>query len=176
MAQLETPIVVPPAAPDLFARFARGEAAFAQAGCAECHRGDLVLRESTWVERSDTTDGPGVTVELLRDGDAPRGSGRVRLFSDLKRHDMGASLAERVDAPSGVPARVFLTRPLWGLAESAPYLHDGRASTIVEAIRAHDGEARAARDAFAALPAESRIDLEIFLRSLSRAPRVEVPR
>ena len=33
------------------------------------------------------------------------------------------------------------TPPLWGLRDSAPYLHDGRAATLEEAIELHGGEA-----------------------------------
>src|SRR5207244_4179373 len=79
----------------------------------------------------------------------------VHLFSDLKRHDMGAGLA--TPAPQGkIPARVFLTRPLWGLAVTAPYLHDGRAPTVHEAIVLHGGEATKARDAYLALDEPAR--------------------
>jgi CxxC motif-containing protein (DUF1111 family) len=67
-----------------------------------------------------------------------------------------------------------LTRPLWGLAESPPYLHDGRAATIPEAILAHGGEAKEARDAFAALSPESQANVHIFLLSLTREPKVRV--
>ncbi|TMB09207.1 MAG: hypothetical protein E6J66_15290, partial [Deltaproteobacteria bacterium] len=31
------------------------------------------------------------------------------------------------------------TQPLWGLRTQANMLHDGRATTINDAIRAHDG-------------------------------------
>jgi len=49
----------------------------------------------------------------------------------------------------------------------APRLpHDGRASTIEGAILAHDGQGRAARDRFAALPAEEKVTLVAFLRTL----------
>ena len=44
--------------------------------------------------------------------------------------------------------RDMKTAPLWGLRESAPYLHDGRAATVDEAIKAHDGEAKAAKERY----------------------------
>ena len=59
-----------------------------------------------------------------------------------------SALAAPIDQPAdggAIRARVWLTWPLWGLADSAPYLHDGRALTIDDAIRAHGGEAQAAR-------------------------------
>src|SRR5262249_10630713 len=33
------------------------------------------------------------------------------------------------------------TPPLWGVADSPPYLHDGRAPTLLDAIEWHSGEA-----------------------------------
>ena len=39
------------------------------------------------------------------------------------------------------------TPPLWGVANSGPYLHDGRAETLDEAIRLHGGEAAATSEA-----------------------------
>jgi CxxC motif-containing protein (DUF1111 family) len=31
------------------------------------------------------------------------------------------------------------TAPLWGVADSGPYLHDGRANSLAEAIELHGG-------------------------------------
>jgi len=53
-----------------------------------------------------------------------------------------------------------------GVADTAPYLHDGRATTLTEAILFHGGEAQAARDNFDALSDDDRIELLSFLRSL----------
>ncbi|HKE00467.1 MAG TPA: di-heme oxidoredictase family protein, partial [Planctomycetota bacterium] len=50
----------------------------------------------------------------------------VEVFGDLKRHEMGSGLAESIDEV-GTGASVFLTRNLWGVGSTAPYLHDGRA-------------------------------------------------
>jgi hypothetical protein len=86
----------------------------------------------------------------------------VRLYSDLKRHEMGAELAEAIDE-TGVGKSVFLTRPLWGVGSTAPYLHDGRAPTLEAAILAHGGEAAASRSRFAALAAVRKKDLVAFL-------------
>jgi CxxC motif-containing protein (DUF1111 family) len=55
------------------------------------------------------------------------------------------------------------TSPLWGLRASAPYLHDGRAATIEDAIRAHEGEGARSRDAFLRLSPQQRSDLLAFL-------------
>ncbi len=177
LALLETPQIIPPHDPGLRDRWARGSARFDEIGCAECHRRELTLSQPIWAEYSDTSEGPPVTFNLLLDGDMPRSSARVQLFSDLRRHDMGPELADPHEGPAGAPPpATFLTRPLWGLAESPPYLHDGRATTIVEAILAHGGEAEASRAAFTELSDEARADVHVFLLSLSRAPRLRVPR
>ncbi|MEM9193763.1 MAG: di-heme oxidoredictase family protein [Myxococcota bacterium] len=176
MAMLEVPVILPPASESLRERWARGQARFADVGCAECHRPTLQLDSPVWQEEADSPEGLPVSIHLLRDGETPRGTQEVALYSDLRRHDMGAGLRERKDDPAGVDAQVFLTRPLWGLAESAPYLHDGRALTIVEAILAHGGEAEASRDAFSALSHDAQADLHVFLLSLSRAPHLRYAR
>lgn len=76
-----------------------------------------------------------------------QGQGVVLLFGDLKRHNMGAGLAEAVDE-LGTGAATFLTENLWGVASTAPYLHDGRATTLAEAILEHGGEAQGSANAF----------------------------
>jgi hypothetical protein len=90
------------------------------------------------------------------------GRGIVRLFGDLKRHDMGPGLAESVDE-AGTGAAVFLTENLWGVGSTAPYLHDGRATTLAEAILAHGGEAEPAQVAFRGLEIQDRSDLIAYL-------------
>lgn len=70
------------------------------------------------------------------------GSVDVPLFSDLKRHFMGSGLADPIAQmtdrnPIGVKREKFLTRPLWGVADTGPWLHDGRATTLKDAILAH---------------------------------------
>jgi hypothetical protein len=178
LAMLEAPQIIPPHDPGLRDRWARGSASFDAIGCADCHRRELALGSPVWEEWPDTTDGPPVTLNLQLDGDHPKAGARVQLFSDLKRHDMGPALADPHEgaAAGEPPPGTYLTRPLWGLAESPPYLHDGRAATIVEAIVAHGGEAEASRVAFTDLPDDEQADVHVFLLSLSRAPRLRVAR
>ena len=61
---------------------------------------------------------------------------------------------------------VWLTRPLWGIGSTDPYLHDGRATTLDEAIRLHGGEAAAVRDAYLALGEGERAELIAFLQNM----------
>jgi hypothetical protein len=175
LAMLETPVILPPSDPSLAARWANGSAVFATIGCEDCHKRTLTLTDTFWHETADTTKGE-VVVSLFQDGEQPRGSNSANVFSDLKRHPMGSALADPHDDEHGIPRDVFLTRPLWGLAETAPYLHDGRAATIPEAILAHGGEAQKARDAFAALSKTEQQDVHLFLLSLTREPKLKVAR
>jgi hypothetical protein len=170
LAMLEAPVILPPRDEGLRERWANGSRLFDAVGCASCHVRMLPLGDHLWHERADTTAGE-VVIHLMRDGDQPKGTQEVKLFSDLRRHDMGPGLADAHDNDDGIGRSVFLTRPLWGLAESAPYLHDGRAATIPEAILAHGGEAQGTRDAFAALSPAEQADVHVFLLSLTREPR-----
>ncbi|MEM9458099.1 MAG: di-heme oxidoredictase family protein [Myxococcota bacterium] len=177
LALLPAPQIIPPHDAELATRWARGSALFDQIGCNECHRRELPLSGPAWEEHPDTTEGPPVTIDLLQDGEPPTAGLRVQLFSDLRRHDMGPALADPHEQPAdAIAPGVFVTRPLWGMAESPPYLHDGRAATIPEAILAHGGEALAAQQAFTELPPPSQADLHVFLLSLSTAPRLRVLR
>jgi CxxC motif-containing protein (DUF1111 family) len=58
------------------------------------------------------------------------------------------------------------TAPLWGLRARSPFLHDGRASTIDEAIRLHDGEANAARNRYIQLTPQQQQEIVAFLNSI----------
>jgi hypothetical protein len=186
LAQLETPLMRPPRDPALLDAFAVGRASFDTLGCAGCHVPALELQDTALDVRAEpgrTPLGPPVVIDVAKDGDEPKIEPRyagaatsylVPLFSDLKRHDMGDALASR-EPQGAISVRHFLTRSLWGLAETAPYLHDGRAPTVHEAIVLHGGEAAGARDAYLALAPEGRAAVRVFLVSLSRQPKIFVP-
>ena len=78
---------------------------------------------------------------------------------------MGVALAENIDE-IGTGAATWLTKPLWGVGSTAPYLHDGRATTLTGAILAHGGEAATAQQAFQNLPSDEQQALLAFLKSL----------
>jgi CxxC motif-containing protein (DUF1111 family) len=65
--------------------------------------------------------------------------------------------------------REWRTAPLWGVADTAPYLHDGRAETLEEAIVWHGGEAESSRDGYSKLSRQDKDRVLAFLFSL-RAP------
>ena len=62
--------------------------------------------------------------------------------------------------------REWRTPPLWGVRESAPYLHDGRAGTLEQAIALHGGQGQRMADAYFQLPQAGRAELLAFLKSL----------
>lgn len=116
----------------------QGEAVFATAGCDGCH-----------IPSMQTMDGMP-----------------VELYSDLLLHDVTAPGTDRGIASADASITEFRTTPLWGLGRTAPYWHDGRASTIAAAIRLHFGEAEAARAAYEGLSQADEDALLAFLRSL----------
>ncbi len=132
----------PPAVP-LSSSAALGRNVFNQVGCNQCHTPTLM-----------TGANPVAALNFKP----------VNLYSDLLLHDMGPLGDGIVQGEAG--PREMKTPPLWGVRASAPYLHDGRAPSLDAAIRAHDGEAKAARDKFNALPSAQRQQLLDFLNSI----------
>jgi len=110
---------------DVDDRAKAGERIFAEVGCAQCHKPSLRVTRQAEVET----------------GHQPE----IRAYTDLLLHDMGSELADGiVEGKAG--AADFRTPPLWGVGASGPpYLHDGRAHDLSEAIGMHDGEARNTR-------------------------------
>jgi hypothetical protein len=167
--------LLPPTTTSFMEDFQRGRRQFHELGCAGCHVPMLVLDSPMLevegmppIDLSQQMRLPGLRY------DASLGGYPVWLFSDLKRHDMGTANAAR-HVQRGVPLQEYLTPRLWGVADSAPYLHDGRAPSFDYAIAGHDGEGAAARAAFQALSLEDRGWLRVYLMSLRRVPRVMVP-
>ena len=86
------------------------------------------------------------------------------MFTDFKRHDLGPNFHERNF--NGTMTTQFMTLPLWGVGNTAPYGHDGRSINLREVILRHGGEAQAQRDAFARLPEWGQEWVIRFLESL----------
>ena len=58
------------------------------------------------------------------------------------------------------------TAPLWGVRDSGPYLHDGRAKTLEQAIAMHGGEGQQSAMNFYTLSKPDQTLVLAFLRSL----------
>ena len=90
---------------------------------------------------------------------------RVALFSDLLLHDVQPPGFHGMAEP-GAPSGMYRTPLLWGIGKTGPYLHDGRAETLEQAIAGHHNEAEFSSLGFAALAPGDRADLLNFLGSL----------
>jgi len=177
MGLRETPVRVPAANPALQTRANQGEALFNQVGCNSCHTASLKINTPVHVEKADTTGGAGITVNLAVDNHEPRpavaadGSMVVEMFTDLKRHDVGTALADSKPF-NQIGANQFITPALWGVAVSGPWLHDGSATTLLDAVLRHAGDAQTVRNAFAALSADNQSKVVEFLGTLGRNEQV----
>lgn len=138
-----------------------GRELFSQVGCNLCHSPSLQTGHADLQPMSHVT---------------------VAAYSDFALHHMGPGLADHIS--QGVASGdEFRTAPLWGLGQRIFFLHDGRTSDLVEAIRAHASvdahctatrpngeacasEANASIHAFAALSDARQQALLEFLRSL----------
>jgi CxxC motif-containing protein (DUF1111 family) len=129
----------------------RGKELFYRAGCASCHTPKFVTRRDA--------------------GQKAHAFQLIWPYSDFLLHDMGEGLADgqQVGLADGSEWR---TPPLWGIGLTQTvsghtfFLHDGRARNLTEAILWHGGEARDARDGFAAMQAGERAALIAFLESM----------
>ncbi|SIO61389.1 RNA polymerase sigma factor, sigma-70 family [Singulisphaera sp. GP187] len=139
---LPAPVVVDPTGPHGTIAMSEGRRLFAEIGCASCHTPSL---------------------------------GNVRgIYSDLLLHDMGTSLSDSgsyywidgSESIGGPRPGEWRTPPLWGLRDSGPYLHDGRAQTLEEAIALHGGQGTKAARQYFSLPSQEQSNVEAFLKSL----------
>ena len=175
-----------------------GERRFAEIGCAACHIHKLPLTNNGWMYSEPNPynppgnlhvgDAPTLSVDLTGDNlPGPRlkpdahGIVWVPAFTDLKLHDITTGPSdpniEPLDQnrPPGSPAffagnAKCLTRKLWGTANSGPFMHHGKFTTMREAILAHSGEALASRQAFEALSPYEKDSIIEFLKTLQVLP------
>ena len=147
IASLPRPREVIPDSAAEAARAVAGKKHFKQIGCTNCHTPDLAEAQG--------------------------------IYSDLLLHEMGEGLGgggfygeEPPDSDGGSTSpSEWRTPPLWGVADSAPYLHDGRAATLAEAIKLHAGQAASSANRFTGLSDVQQEELIAFLNTL-RAPSV----
>jgi len=130
--------------------FDKGAKIFETVGCASCHRPTM-------------TTGTSSKFSSLSNQ-------KIYPYTDLLLHDMGQSLADGVKEKDATGSE-WRTPPLWGIGiveqkEGARFLHDGRASSIKEAIELHDGEAKNAKDKFMKLETNEVDELMNFIRAI----------
>jgi CxxC motif-containing protein (DUF1111 family) len=128
---------------------ANGAQAFMTAGCNLCHTPTLKTARSSFTPGLDQVN--------------------ANLFSDLLIHHMGDNLADGVSQGGAGPDQ-FRTAPLWGVGQRIFFLHDGRTSDLLDAIRQHQSQGSEANGVVNrfnnALTDGQRQDLLNFLRSL----------
>ena len=118
-----------------------GNRLFVQTGCSSCHS----------ITQKTRPDAPMIFRDLV-----------LRPYTDMKLHDV-----------TGQPIR---TPALWGIGRNIKlleennrpllFMHDGRATSLEEAIRMHGGEAAASSAAFESLSESQRQAIIEFLESL----------
>ncbi len=129
-----------------------GKALFKGIGCAGCHR-------------------PAFKTGNKAPGGKHLTNQKIWPYSDLLLHDMGAELSDNRPIGNALGSE-WRTAPLWGIGLTKMvsghtfFLHDGRARNITEAILWHGGEAKSARNAFAAMVKKDRERLIAFINSL----------
>jgi mono/diheme cytochrome c family protein len=139
-----------PAEPYHRAAAVRGKEVFTGIGCAACHTPDLGGVSGVYsdfllhtVEGSDKPNTPGSY------GDNP----------------------EDLPLPPDFPkTSEWKTPPLWGVADSAPYFHDGASPTMRAAIERHAADAKVVTEAYLRLSKSDQDALLAFLNTL-KAPR-----
>jgi mono/diheme cytochrome c family protein len=132
---------------------------------------DRGWHEMSWGGGDDRRGRKRCFLQFESDG---KGGAWVYLYGDQKRYEMGPGLAEAVDEFPGTGPSVWRTKELWNVGNTGPWLHDGRATTLTEAILWHGGEAQASRDKFAALAERDQDDLIAFLKNLVVLPMPEL--
>ena len=133
----------------------RGQALFAQAQCAACHRPSYTTGEPLF---------PSLSSAKIK-------GQRIWPYTDLLLHDMGEGLADgRPDHQAS--GTQWKTPPLWGIGlfkdvnGHQRLLHDGRANGVMEAVLWHGGEAQGAKDAVLKFTDADRKALVAFVESL----------
>ena len=131
-----------------------GRAIFVNLGCANCHTPSM----TTSTNPTPTSAQPLTALSGIH----------ANLFSDLALHHMGSGLADGISQGSAGPDQ-FRTAPLWGVGQRVFFLHDGRASNLLQAIREHaspGSEANQVIQNYYQLSLQEKQNLILFLRSL----------
>lgn len=188
-AGLKPPIEREPSNTEWRDAAARGSDLFDGMGCNTCHRRHLPLESLSFTDpgpldmagtlRETEMEAPAVyDLDLLDWAKTlPRnetGQIMVPLFGDLKRHTIAdqevSTLGNELLAQRFVERNVFMTAELWGVGSTDPYGHRNDLTTLDQVIRAHGGEARAARERYVTASEADRSALIAFLKTLVIEP------
>jgi CxxC motif-containing protein (DUF1111 family) len=149
------------------AEIAMGEKLFARTGCAVCHRPKLGDVQGIYSDLLLHDMGPALADSGQYGGSPIPGEGPSDGVEPLPIIGLSESETRGKKTPKfGAAPREWRTPPLWGLRDSAPYLHDGRAETISAAVALHGGEGDDSAHKFFRLGLRERQQVELFLQSL----------
>jgi len=133
----------------------KGRDTFARIGCVHCHTPSLTTAKMI---ASGSSTSPSAALS----------NQTANLYSDLLVHHMGKGLADGITQGGAGPDE-FRTAPLWGVGQRVFFLHDGRTSNLVDAIRDHrskGSEANRVIEHFNRLSIQEQQEIIDFLRSL----------
>src|SRR6516162_112097 len=133
----------------------KGRATFERIGCVHCHTPSF-------------TTGAKIASGSSTSPSAALSNQTANLYSDLLVHHMGKGLADGITQGGAGPDE-FRTAPLWGVGQRIFFLHDGRTTNLVEAIRDHQSDGSEANEVikrFNRLTTQEQQDVIDFLRSL----------
>ena len=152
-----------------------GEALFAKVGCTACHVRQLGEVEGIYSDLLVHDMGPelgdvGSSYGVFVPNSSEEEEGEIPPLAGLNGQSPQQQLSKEKNAPKkptiGALRQEWRTPPLWGLRDSSPYLHDGRAETIAEAIAMHGGEAKPSATKFFLLTPGEQQQVVLFLKSL----------
>lgn len=179
LRELPAPQMRKAAHPDEEKFLAEGKALFAAAGCAACHSENLGEAKGIYSDLLVHDMGPdlgdtGSYGVFLPDSPGGDDGSPVPPITELTKpvEQQDGFLARATAKPEetknivGATQLEWRTPPLWGVRDSAPYLHDGRAKTLEEAIAMHGGESQAAALNFFSLKPEDQRKVVFFMKSL----------
>ncbi|MBS0207133.1 MAG: hypothetical protein JSS49_30015 [Planctomycetes bacterium] len=165
----------------------KGEQVFAKIGCVACHTenlgevnniySDLLVHDmgsdlgdsgsyGVFQPQSSGSDADDPLSGLLADSVPTMGMVTGGIVLGGPGSVATTQLEQLPEKMIGAGRQEWRTAPLWGVRDSAPYMHDGRAGTLEQAIAFHGGEAQLVANRFFRLPGDERASLLTFLRSL----------
>lgn len=173
VASLPAPHQVTKLSLPLAKEVARGEKLFEKAGCAVCHVPDMkpafgIYSDLLLHDMGPKLSDPLAAIPKIDSKTAPGFTGASGYY--------GSEALPQIAKITTNVMQEWRTPPLWGVADSAPYMHDGRAQTLDEAIRWHGGEARGSLRKYKRLSKLDRRRVVMFLESLVAPGSISIPR
>jgi CxxC motif-containing protein (DUF1111 family) len=150
---------------------ASGKAAFKSVGCVSCHTPTMGPAEGIYSDLLVHDMGPELA-DLGSYGDGSSEDDEEPLIPPFasnagrQRQAPGQAVAAAPRQPLGATKQEWRTPPLWGFRDSGPYLHDGRAETLEQAVAMHGGQGAQVAQKFFELSPRERREIETFLKSL----------